>query len=133
MKYSERDKVNSVKQTQRELLVERARDTVMGSAQRAYGEPFVNHSGIADLWQAYFRVRIDHAEFRIRDIDAEDVAMCMLLAKVARAAHRSPSPDALNEDTFVDMIGYAAIAGECREARVASDLCASVPTAEGDR
>lgn len=123
MKYSEREGgTNAVKQTQREHLIERARDLTMGDRNKAYGEPYPNHAQIADFWQAYFRTRVEHSEFRIRDIDAEDVALCMVLLKVARAAQRSRAPDPLNEDTFVDMIAYAGIAGECREGIVADDL-----------
>jgi|TARA_R100001509_G_C4872481_1_gene217242 hypothetical protein len=42
-----------------------------------------------------------------KDITAHDVAMLMLLLKVART--KSPNP---TKDTYVDMVGYSAIAGE---------------------
>jgi len=110
------------KQTQAEHLMILARDTIFGSAQAAYGDPATNHAGIAALWRAYFGIRADYGSSHISGIDGEDVAMCFLLAKIARASHRSHRPDPLNEDTFVDMIGYAAIAGQCREERIAADL-----------
>ena len=42
-----------------------------------------------------------------KDITAHDVAMLMLLLKVART--KSPNP---TKDTYIDMVGYSAIAGE---------------------
>jgi hypothetical protein len=43
------------------------------------------------------------------NISAHDVAICMLLVKVARLKHRP------TEDCYIDMAGYAAIAGEIND------------------
>ena len=41
-----------------------------------------------------------------QDISAHDVAMCMLLLKVARIKHKA------TPDSYIDIAGYAAIAAE---------------------
>ena len=51
------------------------------------------------LWSAY----LDY------NISAHDVAICMLLVKVARLKHRPTT------DCYIDMAGYAAIAGEIND------------------
>ena len=44
-----------------------------------------------------------------KKVSAHDVAICMLLVKVARLKNRK------TEDCYIDMAGYAAIAGEIHE------------------
>ena len=77
----------------------KASKVVMGQRQRDYGDKYENHKNIADLWSAYLET----------EISPHDVAICMLLVKVARLKHRK------TEDCYVDMAGYAAIAGEIQE------------------
>ncbi len=61
-----------------------------------YGEPEDNFAKIAGYWSLYLET----------NLDALDVAHMMLLLKLARA-------DAVGStDTYVDMAGYAACAGE---------------------
>ena len=72
---------------------------VTGQRQHDYGDKYQNHENIANLWSAY----LDY------NISAHDVAICMLLVKVARLKHRPP------EDCYIDMAGYAAIAGEIQD------------------
>ena len=69
---------------------------VTGQRQHDYGDKYQNHENIARLWSAY----LDY------EISAHDVAICMLLVKVARLKHRA------TKDCYIDMAGYAAIAGE---------------------
>lgn len=74
-----------------------AAHTITKDREEEYGRPEVSFNRIADLWSAYLRTRLD----------AKDVALMMILLKVARAkngAHR--------DDTYVDIAGYAALAGE---------------------
>ena len=68
-----------------------------GKREHEYGNKKENHENISRLWSAY----LDHP------ISAHDVAILMLLLKVARAKFGNPS-----SDTYVDMVGYSAIAGE---------------------
>ena len=84
--------------TAREYL-ERATKIVQGQRQFDYGNKYVNHENIAKLWSAYLGY----------EVSPHDVAICMLLVKVARLKHRK------TEDCYVDMAGYAAIAGEIQE------------------
>ena len=82
----------------REYL-ETAAKIVTGQRQHDYGDKYQNHENIANLWSAY----LDY------NISAHDVAICMLLVKVARLKHRPTT------DCYIDMAGYAAIAGEIQD------------------
>ena len=82
----------------REYLDTAAR-IVTGQRQYDYGDKYQNHENIAKLWSAYL-------DF---NISAHDVAICMMLVKVARLKHRT------TEDGYIDMAGYAAIAGEIKD------------------
>ena len=64
---------------------------------RAYGHPAVNHQRIANLWSTYL-------EYPVK---AEDVAICMALVKIARLIETKN-----HEDSYLDLVAYAAIAGE---------------------
>ena len=76
--------------------LEEAAKFVTGQRQYDYGNKYENHKNISDLWSAYLG----------REILPHDVAICMLLVKVARLKHRK------TKDCYLDMAGYAAIAGE---------------------
>lgn len=62
-----------------------------------YGPPIVNFQRIANLWNTHTETNMFTPRL---------VAELMFLLKLARTA-QSPT-----EDSYVDMIGYAAIAGE---------------------
>ena len=85
-------------QKTREILEETI-NIVTGQRQEDYGDKVVNHRNIAELWSAYLDTQIA----------PHDVAICMLLVKVARLKNRK------TEDCYIDMAGYAAIAGEIYE------------------
>ena len=85
-------------QKTREILEETI-NIVTGQRQEDYGDKVVNHRNIAELWNAYLDM----------DIAPHDVAICMLLVKVARLKNRK------TKDCYVDMAGYAAIAGEIND------------------
>lgn len=61
-----------------------------------YGHPAVNIKRIANLWQEYFG----------REIDPLDVCICMALVKISRIVE-TPT-----RDSFIDLVSYAALAGE---------------------
>ncbi len=61
-----------------------------------YGHPAINIRRIADLWASYFG----------REIDPLDVCICMALVKVSRIVETP------NRDSFIDLVSYAALAGE---------------------
>lgn len=78
-------------------LTQTAASLITGDRQRDYGPPVKNFQRIANLWN-------DHMETDI--FTPRKVAELMLLLKMARTIN-SPT-----EDSYVDAIGYAAIAGE---------------------
>ena len=79
--------------------LEEAAKIVTGQRQFDYGNKYENHKNISDLWSAYLG----------KEVLTHDVAICMLLVKVARLKHRK------TEDCYLDMAGYAAIAGEIND------------------
>lgn len=89
-------------------ILEAARVCVCGEREHDYGKPEDNFTTIGLLWSVYLNAA--HPEytktFPYNGIDAKDVATMMALLKVARIATGS-SPD-----SFVDLAGYAACAGE---------------------
>ena len=90
-----------------EVLAE-AEKCVCGKREQDYGTPEDNFTTIGLMWAVYLRAA--HPELTkvlpINGIEAKDVAIMMSLLKVARIATGS-SPD-----SFVDLAGYAACAGE---------------------
>lgn len=89
-------------------ILERARVCVCGEREQEYGSPEDNFAAIALLWDVYLRAA--HPELLpipgISTITPKDVGIMMALLKIARIATGS------SEDSFVDLAGYAALAGE---------------------
>ena len=77
-------------------ILEAARKCVCGDREEDYGSPEQSFERIAHLWSVYLGI----------DISAKDATVMMVLFKVARLKHS----DKL--DTYVDLAGYAACAGE---------------------
>tara|TARA_R100001510_G_scaffold13918_1_gene11103 strand:- start:353 stop:643 length:291 start_codon:yes stop_codon:yes gene_type:complete len=78
-------------------LLNKAIELVCGNRQKEYGDKVDNHNNIARLWSAYKDV----------EFTAHDVAIMMSLLKVARTKVGTRT-----KDTYIDMAGYSAIAGE---------------------
>ena len=72
---------------------------ISGDRHMDYGDKTINHQNIADLWSTFLGHKVT----------AQQAAICMLLVKVARLKHRR------TEDCYIDMAGYAAIAGEIQD------------------
>lgn len=83
-------------------LAQEAERLIMGQRLEDYGTPEKNFSRIARYWSIRLEDKLQEDE----EITPREVAELMLLVKVARAT-QSPT-----EDSYVDGIGYAAIAGE---------------------
>jgi hypothetical protein len=81
----------------REDILDKAKECVCGKREQDYGSPESNFQLIADLWSVYLGI----------DISPVDVAMCMTLLKTARIKNGGGTGD-----SFVDIAGYAACAGE---------------------
>ena len=78
-------------------ILSTAEGILCGAREDEYGDKRTNHENIATLWSAYLD----------KEIKARDVAILMVLLKIARAKFGHPSMD-----TYIDMVGYSAIAGE---------------------
>jgi len=75
---------------------------VTGERAASHGPARRNHDNVAALWNAYLAIRREPAAA----LSAQDVALMMALLKIART-----QLGAANPDDFVDLAGYAAIAG----------------------
>ena len=83
-----------------EEILQVSADLVSGDRAKTYGDKKKLHDEIARYWSTYLGV----------NITAENVAICMLLLKVARTKTGSS-----HMDNFIDMVGYSAIAGEIHD------------------
>ena len=86
--------------TKRREILERAADLVDGDRDAEYGTPQENLGRIAEFWTTYFG-------FPVR---ADQVAVAMVLVKVARMVQTPDHPD-----SPVDGAGYFGLAGELAE------------------
>lgn len=77
-------------------ILDEAKKCVCGEREQDYGTPENNFSLVGKLWEAY----TGHS------FSAKDVAMMLALLKVARIK------TGVKADSFVDLAGYAACAGE---------------------
>lgn len=84
----------------REEVLETAKSLVCGDRAKAYGDAKENFGSIATMWEEYLGY----------PINADDVAIMMILLKIARM-----KTGTFKEDTFIDIAGYAALAGELAE------------------
>ena len=89
-------------------ILETAQKCVCGQREQDYGKPEDNFATIGLLWGTYLRAAYPELQecFHIDRISPKDVAIMMALLKVARIATGN------KEDSFVDLAGYAACAGE---------------------
>jgi hypothetical protein len=85
--------------TRKETL-ETAIAAVCQNREQDYGSPEDNFKLIADLWRVYLTARKNH-------INSDDVAVLMILLKVARVASGHGK-----DDNWIDIAGYAACGAE---------------------
>ena len=83
--------------SERARILREAEENVCGQREQDYGSPEDNFAIIAKLWTDYTGTLIT----------SQDVAMMMVLLKVARIKNGGGSGD-----SFVDIAGYAACGGE---------------------
>ena len=91
----------------KEEILKKARDLVTGDRNETHGDAFQNHAEIAEFWNIYLDKKLQP----LASITAEDVALMMVLMKISRNTQGKKS----NIDNFIDMCGYAAIAGEIND------------------
>lgn len=110
---------------QAHLILSKAAELVDGDRDRTHGEKLRNHENIAQLWNAYLRIRDDPPNLRvigIAPLTAHDVALMMALLKIARTQLGEHNPD-----NYVDLAGYAACAGEIAESPDLKPMQVSYP------
>ena len=95
----------------RNEILEAARKCVCEDREEQYGTPEDNFGVIASMWEAYLRTGKCVSRPCDIEIQADDVAMMMALVKMARII-TAPQPLTPSPDSFVDLCGYAALAGE---------------------
>lgn len=91
-------------------IISKAADLVSGDRQNTHGDKTENHENIAALWNAYMMRKHGTPATML---SAQDVALMMALLKVARTIAGSH-----NSDDYVDLAGYAGVAGEIAEREI---------------
>ena len=91
----------------KEEILKKAKELVAGDRNETHGDAFQNHAEIAEFWNIF----LDKKLKPMANITAEDVALMMVLMKISRNTQGKKN----NLDNFIDMCGYAAIAGEINE------------------
>ena len=86
-------------------VLEGAIENVCGDKHTDYGDAFVNHTRIANLWNEWIAGR----EWSGNPLTAYDAAMMMGLVKVARCMNKPKL------DSHIDIAGYAAVAEDIYE------------------
>lgn len=99
-------------------VLKTAQKCICGQREQDYGKPENNFKIIADLWTAYVGVPFTPV----------DVAMMMGLLKIARIKNGGGTGD-----SFVDLAGYAACAGEIATATPRGMRAATVRENRGRR
>jgi|TARA_R100001086_G_scaffold250018_1_gene192637 hypothetical protein len=85
--------------TKREDILKEAEQLVNGDRAKDYGDAYVNHKRIADMWSVIFE----------KEVTVRQVILCMIAVKMSRLMHET------KKDSWVDICGYSAIAGEIHE------------------
>ena len=81
----------------REDFLNKAEELINGPTAKEYGPAKFNHERIATIWSVVLG----------RCVTPEQVVACMIGLKLARLAE-----DMSKDDSWVDIIGYAALGGE---------------------
>ena len=87
----------------KEEILEQAKKLISDSREEQHGDAYKNHSQIADLWSVF----LDDKLKPVKEINAGDVALMMVLLKISRSTMGE-----FNKDDYLDGSAYMAIAGE---------------------
>lgn len=85
-------------------ILAEAHNLVGGDRQKEYGHPLDTHKATAGMWNSWLERRLG----KEISLSAEDVALMLVMVKLAREAH------AHKHDNLLDAIGYLESAEECR-------------------
>ena len=91
----------AIKSKDREFFLKEAEALINGPRAKEYGPARKNHKRIADIWSILLDKKLKEP------ITPEEVVACMIGVKVARLAENISK-----EDSWTDIIGYAALGGE---------------------
>ena len=91
----------------KEEILRQAKELITGDRNDTHGYAYRNQAEIAEFWNIF----LDKKLKPMANITAEDVALMMVLMKISRNSQGKKS----NLDNFIDMCGYAAIAGEIND------------------
>lgn len=91
-------------------ICSKAAELVGGDRAKTHGDKRYNHIAIARLWNAYLANAgvIRDESGRSPYLSATDVALMMALLKIAR----TQSGGTHHDDNYLDLAGYAGVAGE---------------------
>jgi len=84
----------------RDQILDKAKVLISGERAKDYGDAYLNHKRIAELWSPILD----------KDITVEQVYACMIAVKLSRLIE---TPN--HEDSWIDICGYAALGGEKNE------------------
>lgn len=97
-------KTSSPKPHPNESILTEALRVTGTTRQENYGHPLANHVRIADLWNGFLRAKVTGADGELvinpTVLEPADVAMMMILLKVARELHTP------KRDNLTDGAGY---------------------------
>ena len=85
----------------REDFLREAEELINGPRADDYGPALLNHERIATIWNVLLRAKL------LKQITPTEVTAMMIGLKLARLAE-----DMHKDDSWVDIIGYAALGGE---------------------
>ena len=91
----------------KEEILKKAKDLISGDRNDTHGDAFQNHAEIAEFWNIFLDKKLQP----MASISAEDIALMMVLMRISRNNQGKKN----NLDNFIDMCGYAAIAGEIND------------------
>jgi hypothetical protein len=91
----------------RSQILDTAKEYVNKDRAATHGDAEDSFERMADLWNAHLKSRGILAEGLARGLTAKDVAVMMILFKIARTYNNPANPD-----NWIDICGYAACGGE---------------------
>ncbi len=80
-------------------VLDEANEIINGDRQKDYGSAYATFSKIANLWSVVLDTN--------RPISPQEVALCLIQLKVARAINDTYNQRPIKRDTIVDIAGYA--------------------------
>ena len=107
-------------------ICEQASKIISGERQGQYGSPEDSFAVIAAFWNTYIESRLNLSCANAIELSSNDVAIMMALMKIARICN-----GVFKEDSYVDAIGYLAIAAELSKGEEECSAC-SIDIPGGD-